>query len=106
SLPGMQTTSSPLGRDVRQMGYPIKICELLAQVDGAAYVARRSLHSPSEIRKAKKAVRQAFENQVGGVGFSLVELLSSCPTNWGMAPDESLAWIATQMLPVYPLGEF
>jgi 2-oxoglutarate ferredoxin oxidoreductase subunit beta len=106
SLPGMRTTSSPAGRDVKLMGYPIKICELIAQIDGAAYVARRSLHSPGEIRKAKKAIRQAFENQIERVGFSLVELLSSCPTNWGMTPDESLRWIETQMVPIYPLGEY
>jgi 2-oxoglutarate ferredoxin oxidoreductase subunit beta len=106
SLLGMRTSSSPAGRDVHLMGYPIKICELIAQIDGAAYVARRSLHSPGEIRKAKKAIRQVFENQIDGVGFSVVELLSSCPTNWGMAPDESLRWIETQMVPVYPLGEY
>jgi 2-oxoglutarate ferredoxin oxidoreductase subunit beta len=87
SLPGMRTTSSPTGRDVHLMGYPLKICELIAQIDGATYVARRSLHSPGEIRKAKKAIRQAFENRTDGVGFSLVELLSSCPSNWAMAPD-------------------
>ena len=106
SLLGMKTTSSPTGRDVQRMGYPIKICELIAQLDGAAYVARRSLHSPGEIRKAKKAIRQAFENQIERVGFSLVELLSSCPTNWNMSPQQSLEWIETQMVPVYPLGEF
>src|SRR5215216_7356323 len=106
SLVGMPTTSSPSGRNVGQMGYPIKVCELLAQVDGAAFVARRSLHNPAEIRKAKKAIRRAFENQLAGVGFSLVELLSSCPTNWGLTPADALKWIATEMLPVYPLGEF
>jgi 2-oxoglutarate ferredoxin oxidoreductase subunit beta len=106
SLPGMRTTSSPAGRDTHLAGYPLKICELLAQIDGAAYVARRSLHSPGEIRKAKKAIHQVFQNQIEGVGFSLVELLSSCPTNWGMAPAESLAWIETQMVPAYPLGEY
>ena len=106
SLPGMRTTSSPAGRDVRLAGYPLKICELLAQVDGAAYVARRSLHSPAEIRKAKKAIHQAFANQIDGVGFSLVELLSSCPTNWGVTPVEALEWIETEMVPAYPLGDF
>jgi 2-oxoglutarate/2-oxoacid ferredoxin oxidoreductase subunit beta len=106
SLPGMKTSSSPAGRDVHLMGYPIKVCELIAQIDGAAYVARRSLHSPVEIRKAKKAIRQAFENQLEGVGFSLVELLSSCPTNWNMSPEEALEWIETRMVPAYPLGEY
>ena len=106
SLPNMKTTSSPTGRDVHLAGYPIKVCELLAQIDGAAYVARRSLHNPTEIRRAKKAIRQVFANQVDGVGFSLVELLSSCPTNWDMPPVEALRWIEEEMLPVYPLGEF
>ena len=106
SLLGMPTSSSPSGRNVGQMGYPIKVCELLAQVDGAAYVARRSLHNPAEIRRAKKSIRQAFANQLAGAGFSLVELLSSCPTNWGLAPADALKWIATEMLPVFPLGEF
>ena len=106
SLPGMKTTSSPTGRDVHLAGYPIKVCELLAQIDGAAYVARRSLHNPTEIRRAKKAIRQVFANQVDGVGFSLVELLSSCPTNWDMSPVAALRWIEEEMLPVYPLGEF
>lgn len=106
SVLGMKTTSSPLGRDINLAGYPIKICELIAQIDGAAYVVRRSLHNPAEIRKAKKAIRQAFENQINGVGFSLVELLSSCPTNWELTPAEALRWIETEMVPVFPLGDF
>jgi 2-oxoglutarate ferredoxin oxidoreductase subunit beta len=106
SLLGQRTTSSPVGRDVHLAGYPLKVCELISQVEGAAYVARRSLHSPVEIRKAKKAIRQAFENQIAGAGFSLVELLSSCPTNWGMTPVEALRWIETEMVPAYPLGDF
>ncbi len=106
SPPGMKTASSPAGRDVQLAGYPLKICELLAQVEGAAYVARASLHSPAEIRRAKKAVRQVFANQVAGAGFSLLELLSSCPTNWDMSPIEALKWIEQTMLPAYPLGEF
>jgi 2-oxoglutarate ferredoxin oxidoreductase subunit beta len=106
SLPGQRTSSSPAGRDVHQSGYPLKVCELLGQVDGAAYVVRRSLHNPAEIRKAKKAIRQAFDNQIAGVGFSLVELLSSCPTNWGLTPTEALHWIETEMLAAYPLGDY
>src|SRR5512139_3024878 len=106
SLPGMKTTSSPMGRDVETSGFPIRICELLATMEGATYIARRSLHNPTEIRKAKKAIKQAFENQLHGYGFSLVELLSSCPTNWDMPPAEALKWIETQMVPVYPLGDF
>jgi 2-oxoglutarate/2-oxoacid ferredoxin oxidoreductase subunit beta len=106
TLPGQKTTSSPMGRDVETSGFPIKICELLATMDGATYIARRSLHNPTEIRKAKKAIKQAFENQIHGHGFSLVELLSSCPTNWDIPPAEALKWIETQMVPVYPLGDF
>jgi len=106
SIPGMKTTSSPYGRDVRTMGHPIKMCELLAQTDGAAYIARRSLHNPAEIRKAKKAIGQAFRTQMDGLGFAMVELLASCPTNWDMKPVDALKWIETNMLPVFPLGDF
>ncbi|MCG8353688.1 MAG: thiamine pyrophosphate-dependent enzyme [Chloroflexales bacterium] len=106
SLVGMKTTSSPLGRDASTTGHPLKTCELISQIDGAAYVVRRSLHNPAEIRKAKKAIRQAFVNQINGVGFSLVELLSSCPTNWGMTPHDALQWIETEMARVFPLGEY
>jgi 2-oxoglutarate ferredoxin oxidoreductase subunit beta len=103
---GMRTTSSPCGRDGAVTGAPLRVCELIAQIDGAAYVVRRSLHSPAEIRKAKKAIREAFAYQIDGVGFALVELLSSCPTNWNINPEESLRWIETNMLPVFPLGDF
>jgi 2-oxoglutarate ferredoxin oxidoreductase subunit beta len=106
SLAGMKTTSSPYGRDVRSMGAPLKMSELIAQIDGAAFVSRRSLHSPAEIRKAKKAIRRAFEMQLNGQGFSMVELLSSCPTNWDMKPADALRWIETRMVPVFPLGDF
>jgi 2-oxoglutarate/2-oxoacid ferredoxin oxidoreductase subunit beta len=106
TLPGMKTTSSPNGRDVESSGFPIRMSELLAQMDGATYVARRSLHNPTEVRKAKKAIKQAFENQIHGFGFSMVELLSSCPTNWDVTPAEALKFIETQMLPVYPLGDY
>jgi 2-oxoglutarate ferredoxin oxidoreductase subunit beta len=106
SPPGMRTASSPSGRDVALMGWPLRMCELIAQLDGVAYVARRSLHSPPEIRKAKKAIREAFECQLSGAGLALVELLSTCPTNWNMGASEALAWIETAMLPVFPLGKF
>lgn len=106
TLPGQVTTSSPRGRDIEQTGFPIRTAELLATLDGAGYVVRRSLHDPKNIRKAKKAIRLAFETQVRGLGFSLVELLSSCPTNWGMNPLESLRWIEQRMLPVFPIDDF
>jgi 2-oxoglutarate ferredoxin oxidoreductase subunit beta len=106
TLHGQKTTSSPLGRNKAATGHPLKMCELLSQMDGAAYIARRSLHSPAEIRKAKKAVVQAFQAQIEGRGFAMVELLSSCPTNWDMKPVDALKWIETAMIPVFPLGDF
>jgi len=106
TLPGQKTTSSPYGRDVEQMGFPIRMAELLATLDGAGYIARRSLHDPKNIRQAKKAIRLAFEAQVRGSGFSMVELLSTCPTNWGMTPVEALRWVEERMIPAFPLGDY
>jgi 2-oxoglutarate ferredoxin oxidoreductase subunit beta len=106
TLPGMKTTSSPLGRDVELAGYPIRMAEILATMDGAGYVVRRSLHNPANIRKAKKAIRLAFETQERGLGFSMVELLSSCPTNWKVTPNEALKFIEEQMVPAFPLGDY
>ncbi len=106
TLPGQKTTSSPNGRDVEQQGYPIRTAEMLATLDGAGYVVRRSLHDPKNIRMAKKALRMAFETQIRGLGFSMVELLSTCPTNWGLTPEESLNWVEEKMIPFYPLGDF
>ena len=106
TLPGMKTTSSPYGRDVELAGYPIRMAELLAQMDGSGYVVRRSLHNPGNIRRAKKSIRLAFETQERGLGFSMVELLSSCPTNWKVTPNEALDFIADHMVPVFPLGDY
>ncbi len=106
TLPGQKTTSSPLGRDVETMGFPIRASEMLATLDGAGYVVRRSLHDPKNIRLAKKAIRLAFETQVRGLGFSMVELLSSCPTNWGITPGQALKWVEEAMLPYYPVGDY
>jgi 2-oxoglutarate ferredoxin oxidoreductase subunit beta len=106
SLPGQKTTSSPNGRDVEMQGYPLKMSEMIATMDGAGYVVRRSLHDPKNIRQAKKALRLAFETQIHGLGFSMVELLSTCPTNWGITPLESLKWVEEHMLPVFPLGDY
>jgi len=105
TLPGMKTTSSPNGRDVESQGYPIRTAELLATQEGAGYIVRRSLHDPKNIRLAKKAIRLAFETQVRGLGFSLVELLSSCPTNWGMDPVDALKWIEQNMIPYFPIND-
>lgn len=106
TLPGQKTTSSPFGRDVEIAGFPVRMCEVLAQLDGAAYVVRRSLHDVANIRKAKKAIKTALRVQMEGLGFSMVELLSSCPTNWGFPPDKALEWIEQNMVPYYPLGDF
>ncbi len=106
TLPGQRTTSSPSGRDVEQMGFPIRMAEVLSSLDGVGYSVRRSLHDPKNIRLAKKAIRLAFEAQQRGLGFAMVELLSSCPTNWGMPPVEALKWIEDHMVPVFPLGDY
>src|SRR5512136_2286685 len=105
TLPGMKTTSSPTGRDVETQGYPIKMCEMLATLDGAGYVVRRSLHDPKNIRLAKKAIRIAFETQTRGLGFSMVELLSTCPTNWNLTPVESLKFVEDKMVAYFPIGD-
>ncbi len=106
TLPGQKTTSSPRGRDVETQGYPVKASEMISTLDGASYVVRRSLHDPKSIRLAKKAIRTAFEVQIRGLGFSLVELLSTCSTNWGMTPVESMHWLENNMVPWFPLGDF
>ena len=106
TLLGMKTSSSPTGRDVQTAGYPIRTAEMLATLDGPVYIVRRSLHDPKNIRAAKKAIRTAFEIQARGLGFSLVELLSTCPLNWNLAPVESLKWLEEHMLPFYPLGDY
>lgn len=106
SLPGQQTTSSPFGRDVHNAGYPLRMCELLSQTDGAAYIVRRSLHDIKNIRKAKKAILTALKAQMNGLGFSMVELLSTCPTNWGLTPEAALQWVEDRMIPYFPLGDY
>ena len=106
TLPGQKTTSSPSGRDVELQGYPIRVAETLATVEGASYVVRRSLHDFKHIRKAKQAIRTAFEVQARCMGFSLVELLSICPTNWGMPPVDAVHWLEENMLAYFPPGDF
>jgi 2-oxoglutarate ferredoxin oxidoreductase subunit beta len=106
SLPGQKTSSSPSGRDVEVTGFPIRTAEMLATLDGAGYVVRRSLHDPKNVRMAKKAIRLAFETQRNGLGFSMVELLSTCPTNWGLTPVQALQWVEDAMIPYYPIGDY
>ncbi len=106
TLPGQVTQTSPYGRDVEAVGYPVKVCELLSNVDGAAYLERVAVNSVSNIKKAKAAIKKAFQNQIEGKGFSLVEVVSTCPTNWGMTPEKALKWLEENMLPYYPLGVY
>jgi len=106
TLVGQKTTTSPAGRQLAHAGSPIRVAEMLATIPGAAYVARVALSSPANVARAKKAIRKAFDTQLSGAGFSLVECLSTCPTNWGMAPVEAMEWLEKNMIPYYPLGEF
>ncbi len=104
TLLGQKTTTSPAGRSVERNGYPVRVSEMLATLDGPAYIARVSVHNVKEIMNAKKAIKKAFEYQLAGKGFSLVEVLSTCPTNWGLSPAEALKWLEENMIPQYPLG--
>ena len=106
TLVGQVTTTSPYGRDPELCGQPIRMSEMLSQLYGAAYIERVSLHNVANVIKAKKAIRKAFETQMARKGFSMVEILSTCPTNWGMTPVESLKWVQDNMVPYYPLGVY
>jgi 2-oxoglutarate ferredoxin oxidoreductase subunit beta len=106
TLPGQKTTSSPNGRDVEQAGFPLKMAEVLSVMQGTGYSVRRSLHNPKNIRLAKKAIRMAFEVQRRGLGFAIVELLSTCSTNWGLSTREALRFVEEKMIPVYPIGDY
>jgi len=104
TLPGQVTQTSPYGRDVNHCGFPIRVCEMLSTLDGPEYLERVAVNNVKNIKNAKKAIKKAFQNQVEGKGFSLVEVISSCPTNWGMTPQKALEWIDENMIPYYPLG--
>jgi len=106
TLIGQVTTTSPFGRKPELHGHPVKVCELLSTLEGAVYVERVSLHDVKNIKNAKNAIKKAFKVQAAGLGFSIVEVLSSCPTNWGINPIGALDWIKDKMIPVYPLGNF
>ena len=106
SLPGQVTQTSPYGRDVKLCGYPVKICEMLSALEGPEYLERVAVNNVKNVKNAKKAIQKAFQNQIDGKGFSLVEVLSSCPTNWGMTPQKALEWIDEKMIPYYPLGVY
>ncbi|MDR1463698.1 MAG: 2-oxoglutarate oxidoreductase [Oscillospiraceae bacterium] len=106
TLPGQVTQTSPYGRDVTRTGMPIRICEMLATLESPAYLERVSVDSIKNIRQAQKAIAKAFRCQAEGRGFSLVEVISSCPTNWGVSPAEALDWMREKMIPYYPLGVY
>ena len=106
TLPGQVTQTSPYGRNTETQGFPLKISELLATTDGAAYIERVSVDCVKNINNAKKAIKKAFMTQIEKKGFSLVEVLSTCPTNWGLAPTEALDWLRENMIPYYPLGVY
>ena len=106
TLPGQITQTTPFGRDTSVQGFPIRVCEMLATLDGVALAQRVSVDNVPHIREAKKAIRKAFENQKAKKGFSIVEVLSTCPTNWGMSPIESLDRLRNECMPYYPLGVY
>ena len=106
TLPGQVTQTSPYGRNPEQVGLPVKVCELLSNVDGATYLERVAVNNVKNVKAAKKAIKKAFQNQVEGKGFSLIEVLSTCPTNWGLKPDKALEWLEENMIPYYPLGVY
>ena len=106
TLPGQVTQTSPYGRDISVAGYPIKVCEMLATLEGVTYAERVSMHTVPNIRKAKAAIKKAFQNQIDGGGFSIVEVVSTCPTAWKKDPVTSLKWLEENMLPQYPLGVY
>ncbi len=106
TLIGQKTTTSPEGRTVEHSGRPIRVSEMLATIDGAAFVERVAVNNPANVRKAKAAIKKCFQVQLDGKGFGIVEVLSTCPTNWGLAPKDALKWLEDNMIPYYPLGNF
>ena len=106
TLPNQVTQTSPYGRDVNHVGYPLRICELLSNVDGAAYLERVAVNNVKNVKAAKKAIKKAFTYQTEGKGFTLIEVLSTCPTNWGLSPVNALKWLEENMIPYYPLGVY
>jgi 2-oxoglutarate ferredoxin oxidoreductase subunit beta len=106
SLIGQETTTTPMGRDVKRDGPPLKVCELLSQTQGSVYIERVAVNSPKNIIHAKKAIKKAFQNQIDNKGYSLVEVLSQCPVNWGMTPNESLKWVDEVFMKTFPLGVY
>lgn len=106
TLPGQVTTTSPYGRNPMIQGNPIRVCELLSTLDGLAFAQRVAVDTPAHVAQAKKAIQKAFQNQIDKKGLSIVEVLSTCPTNWGMTPKAALEWLRENMMPYYPLGVY
>ena len=106
SLPGQVTQTSPYGRDVATQGYPVKVSEMLSTLDGPEFIARVAVNNVKNVKEAQKAIKKAFENQINKKGFSLIEVVSTCPTNWGMTPKDALKWVDDNMIPYYPLGVY
>ena len=106
TLPGQVTQTSPYGRDVSTAGHPIRVCEMLSTLDGVAYAERVSVDTVPNVRNAKKAIKKAFQAQIDKKGFTIVEVLSTCPTNWGLTPADSFEWLRANMMPYYPLGVY
>ena len=106
TLPGQVTQTTPYGRDVSYSGYPVRVCEMLSTLDGVALAQRVTVTDNKQIANAKKAIKKAFQNQLDGKGFSIVEVLSTCPTNWGLSPAAALKWLEENMIPYYPLGVY
>ena len=106
TLPNMVTQTTPYGRDVNTAGYPIRVCEMLSTLDGVALAQRVTVDCVKNVINAKKAIKKAFQNQIEGKGFSIVEVVSTCPTNWGMSPFDAIQWLRDNMLPYYPLGVY
>jgi len=106
TLPGMRSTTCPFGRDPKVAGNPIRVCELLSALDGPVYLERVAVDTPAHVVKARKAIKKAFQMQMEGLGFSLVEILSQCPTDWALTPLQAIQKVKDEMIPYYPLGVF
>ncbi len=105
TLLGMKTATTPYGRDAALNGFPYKLTDMLAHLDGATYITRQSVHTPANVRKCKKAIRKAFENSMAGNGYSMVEVVATCNSGWKMSPVEANKWMEENLLPAYPLGD-
>jgi 2-oxoglutarate ferredoxin oxidoreductase subunit beta len=103
---GQKTATTPFGRDAKRDGYPVKVCELLSSLEGVRYLERVSVSSTKNILNAKRAIKKAFQNQIDGKGYSLVEVLSQCPVDWGMSPKDAVAWVNETLMQTFPLGVY